>query len=176
MNTQAQETRDAAVAQIEAFEAQWQYDSSYMKHMLAEHPQAFALFQAMIPMAGFRRKAAKELYHVAKLSAFQVVDCGSCLQLAVRTARSDGLSPELIRAVLQEPDQLPEELAQVRRFVWALDEEEPPPAAQREALRERIGEQAMIEISLVVAAAGVFPKIKKVLGYFESAREMPIEI
>lgn len=173
-------TRDkassGALRQIEAFENQWNYDSAYMKHMLAVHPEAFRLFQAVIPMAGFRRQTPKEAFHVAKLTAFQVVDCGTCLQLAVRVAKSDGIDSELIEAVLFHPERLSGDLAEIRDFVRALGEDGPKMAAMRERLQARLGEPALVEIGLCVAAAGVFPMLKKVLGYFESARQMNIEI
>ncbi len=176
MNKHPDTETSRVLAQIEAFEARWHYDSAYMKHMLRAHPEAFSVFQAVLPMVEFRRSTTAEVSHVVKLAAFQMLDCGPCLQLAIDRARADGIPPARIQAVLEEPSSLPEDLADIRTFVRSLFGEASISPEQRGRLRLQWGEEVMVEIALLIAAAGVFPMIKKVLGYFESARTMRIQV
>jgi hypothetical protein len=50
--------------------------------------------------------------------------------------------------------------------VVTTDEEKAAPL--RESLRARLGEEALIELSFAIAAARVFPTVKRGLGYATS--------
>lgn len=60
--------KQAALAQIEAFERHYKYDSSYMKSMLEHAPEALEVFNGFTPMAGHRKHAPLDVYFAAKLT------------------------------------------------------------------------------------------------------------
>lgn len=148
-----------------------QYDVSYMLHMLYEHPEALKLFQQVIPLAHCRRFAPLDVFAVAKLTGFQVADCGACLQLSIRLMLEAGVDRAIVEGAVTGEPALPEDLAKVQRFVQSLDRYDAETDALRDELREAYGEAALIDIGMVVTAAQMFPRMKRVLGYFDSARE-----
>ncbi len=162
--------------ELESFEKRHHYDTAYMRHMLEENPEAYAVFSHFIPMASHRKHAPLEAFCVARIAAFQQHDCGACLQLAIRKAREEGVSVELIRRTLDGGAGLPEPLARVRRMVGAMADNAPEMDALREQIRADFGEPAWIEMAACIAAAAVFPTIKKALGYFQSCALARIEV
>jgi len=61
-----------------------------------------------------------DVYYVAKLAAMKTEDCGECLQLNIRFALEQGISKELVRAVINGGNNLPEDLKEVHDFVVAI--------------------------------------------------------
>lgn len=167
----------AAHAMLDRYSAHYQYDVSYIRHLLETDPAAYKVFEAFLPMASYRGEAPIDVIFAAKLSAMQQQDCGACLQLTIRQALEAGLTPEVVQAVLGRGDDafLPPHLERIQRFVRALPEENEETQNLREAIREAHGEGTLVALSLVVAACGVFPAIKRVFGAFQSCALMDFE-
>ena len=76
----------------------------------------------------------------------------------------------------ERPDVLPEDLAEVYRFtsgvVGATGEED----ALRERIRQRYGEDGLVELGLAIASARVFPITKRALGYATACALVDIEV
>ncbi|WP_309380441.1 hypothetical protein [Cerasicoccus frondis] len=160
---------------IEAYAAKYDYDVSYMLHMLEHNPAALQLFQQVIPLANCRQHAPLDVFFVAKLAAFRQSDCGACLQLSIRLALEAGVSRDIVVGAVKGTPALPPHLADVQRFVQSLDDYSAETNDLRKTLRARYGEAALIEIALVVTAAYLFPRTKRVLGYFESCQLMQFD-
>ena len=62
--------------------------------------------------------------------------------------------------------------AEVAEFARAVVGPHEDGGARRESIRARIGDRALAELALGIAAAGAFPRIKRALG-FASACETP---
>lgn len=164
------------LSEIQHFESTYQYDTTYMKAMLAASPAAYEVFEHFLPMASFRQSANPEVYFTAKLTAFRMVDCGPCLQLAVRMAREGGLDAERIRKVLDASTPLQPELERIRTFVRAILVGETDPHALRSEIEKAYGVETVVEIALVVAAAQVFPVVKRAMGHYQSCATVAIEV
>ena len=166
-----------AHALLDRYSAHYQYDVGYIRHLLETDPTAYKVFEAFLPMAGYHGEAPIDVIFTAKLCAMQGQDCGACLQPTIRQALEAGLAPEVVRAILGMGDEalLPPHLEQIQRFVRALSIEDGETQALREAIRETHGEGTLVALSLVVAACGVFPAIKRVFGLFESCALMEFE-
>ncbi len=177
MTLHAKTRYDERLEEIARFEAENQYDATYMKELLRDAPDAYEVFAGFLPMAGHRASCPADLYHVASIAAYRQVDCGPCLQLAIRRARADGVAPELIKATLSAAtDGLSPDQARVRAFARGLLVGDPEIDALRQQLVASHGPVAVAEIALRVAAAHVFPVVKRALGHYRSCSLAPLEI
>jgi alkylhydroperoxidase family enzyme len=148
------------------FEREWGYDTSYMRTVLDECGVG-----ALMPMNGvqklskYRYDVPTDVYYTAVLLATRHGDCGPCLQLGVKMAQKDGVSPETLRAVLagdreamSEPVRLSYDFA---RAVLARDGWD---GAAREELRRRYGARAIVSLAYGMAGGGFYPAFKYALG------------
>ncbi|MBD5781107.1 hypothetical protein IEN85_16530 [Pelagicoccus sp. NFK12] len=174
--TQTTDPKQAALSQIEAFEAAYGYDATYMKAMLEHAPEALEVFNGFVPMAGHREHAPLEVYFAAKLTAYRIADCGPCLQLAVRMAQEAGVSDALIRALVFDKGELSELLARTRDFTRACLANQPDCESLRTELSWELGPAAMSELALAIAAAQVFPVVKRATGYYQSCSLVTLEV
>ena len=142
----------------------------YMRHVVRVSLRAFLKFALFTPLAAHGRKLPVVLYHTACFVATRHEDCGTCVQITVNLARHDGVPDELLRTLIAgHPEQLPDEARDVYLFADAVvnvDEEKAAPL--RERLRACLGEEGLIELSFAIAAARVFPTVKRGLGYATS--------
>jgi hypothetical protein len=166
----------AEIKDIAAFEARYRYDATYLTEMLSSSPEAYRVFSGFLPMAQFRLAAAPEVYFTAKVTAFREVDCGPCLQLAIRMAREAGVSKTLIHNLLQPESTLSPVLASVRSFSRAVLAGAPECNELRAKLLKELGAAAMIEIGLAIASAQGFPVLKRAMGHYRSCSATPLEV
>lgn len=160
---------------LDGFATHYRYDVGYLRELLETDPIAFKVFEAFLPMASYQGDAPTDVVFVAKLAAMRLNDCGACLQLTIRQALESGVPVEVVRAAAGTGQELPLELTPVYRLVQAAHTYAAETQTHREAVRTRHGEGALAAIALVVAAAGVFPTMKRLLGTFESCALMDFE-
>ncbi len=141
----------------------------YARHILRTSLRAFLKFAKIMPFAAYRRKLPADAAHIAHLVAARDEDCGTCVQIAINIAAQEGMKHAWIQAALDErPDDLPAELAEVYRFTEAVVTKSGQEEELREAIRERYGEEALIELALAISGSRVYPMVKRVLGYAKS--------
>jgi len=141
----------------------------YVRHILRTSLPAFFKFALFTPLAQHRRKLPAAVYRVARIVATQDEDCGTCVQIEVNLARREGVSGNLICAVLNNrPGDLTPELADVYRFTKAVVEASGEEEELRRRIRQRYGEEGLVELALGIAAARVFPVTKRALGFAKS--------
>lgn len=149
----------------------------YLRHVVDVSPVAFVRFASIMPFANSRKVLPKEAWFVAQIVALQNEDCGPCLQITVNLARQAGVSPELLKAALDgNVDALSEDLANVYRFTQGVVHNTGEGDSLRETLRHRYTERGLIELSYAVAAARIFPTVKRVLGYAQSCSLTPVQV
>jgi alkylhydroperoxidase family enzyme len=149
----------------------------YVRHLVRTSLPAFFKFALFTPLSQHRRKLPPAPYRVARIVATRDEDCGTCVQIEVNLARKDGVPADVIRAVLNNrPEDLPAELADVYRFAKSVVEASGEEEELRERVRERYGEEALVELALGIAAARVFPVTKRALGYATSCALVKVKI
>lgn len=168
MKPKTETNRDQAMEQIAAFEARYGYDASYMKEMAEHALAALDIFNGFTPMAGHRNQAPLEVYFTAKITAYAYADCGPCYQLAIDFAKEAGVANELLDALVNGKEALPRELETIRAFTIAVLEAHPECDSLRAEIEARYGRATVIELGLVIAAAQVFPVVKRSMGHFKS--------
>jgi alkylhydroperoxidase family enzyme len=138
----------------------------YVRHILRTSLPAFFKFALFTPLSQHRRKLPPTPYRVARIVATRDEDCGSCVQIEVNLARREGVPVDIIRAVVNDrPEELTPELADVYGFTKAVVEASGEEEDLRQRIRDRYGEEGLVELALGMAAARLFPITKRALGY-----------
>ena len=105
---------------IDKFEREWNYDGSYARKIIDASPRAAWLFFRGAALGQFRRDVPIAPWYAAGITAVRHEDCGPCTQLGVTMAERAGVSPAVLRSVLEDdPDSMPAEVALVWKFTRA---------------------------------------------------------
>lgn len=148
----------------------------YLRHILRTSLPAFFKFALFTPLAQHRHTLPSAPLRIAHIIATQDEDCGSCVQIAVNLARRDGVPAEVIHAVLDgRPEKLTPDLADVYHFTRAVVAASGEEDVYRQRLRDRFGEEGLVELALGIATARVFPITKRALGYATSCSLVKIK-
>jgi hypothetical protein len=138
------------------------------RYMLEHSPGSFLAFSTVQTWTNRHKAVPVEVYYTAKIAAYREEDCGTCLQIAVNLALQAGVSRELVRNLAYGREELlSAELRDVYRFAekQANRTDDDP---LRERMRERYGDEGLIELALAIASALMFPAFKRTLGYAKS--------
>lgn len=148
----------------------------YLRHIVDVSPSAFLRFAAIMPFANSRKTLPPDAWFVAQLVALQQEDCGPCVQIGVNLAKESGVDPRVIRAALEaDRAALSKELAAVFDFTRAVLATEDVDAL-RQTIRERYGEQGLIELAYAIAGSRVPPTVKRALGFATSCSTAPVDV
>src|SRR5262245_43076830 len=155
--------------QLDAAERKLGEPVDYLRHILRYSLGGFLAFARFMRLASYRKTLPASAYGVAGLVATRAEDCGTCVQIGVNLARQEGVSPDILRAVIdRRPEDLPQDLADVYHFAESIVEQRGDEGDLRERLRARYGEEGLIELALGIASCRVFPTVKRALGYATS--------
>ena len=162
---------------LEGFQNHFNYDTTYMQTMLKENVNAYATFEAFLPMASFKEVTASDVIFVVKLTSMKNEDCGACLQLNVDMAVEAGVDKEIIKEVVfNEGKNLSKQLKEVYDFTLAVSNNENIDSKIYDKMNEQYSKAVMTEIALAIASTKVFPAIKKVLNDFHSCSVIEIKV
>ncbi|MDJ0949476.1 MAG: hypothetical protein QNJ94_11195 [Alphaproteobacteria bacterium] len=165
-----------AKRQLKAFSDRYDYDVTYMEHMLDVSPDAFFKFAGLTELAQHREAAPTEAFYAAKLVGALAEDCGPCVQLVVDMAREAGLSPGSIEGVLTRNfAKMDVDTALGFRFAEALVGRTPDLDDARDVVRAQWGEAAVIDLTLGTQIGRVFPMVKAGLGFAKSCQRVQID-
>jgi alkylhydroperoxidase family enzyme len=115
--------------------------------------------------------------HIASIVSAMADDCGSCVQIGVNLARNAGVPRDVLAAVVERsPERLSDELADVYRFATAVTENSPEQEEYREAVRNRYGDEGLVEIAMAIALHRVFPTLKRGLGFAKSCSLVRVDV
>jgi len=162
---------------IESFGTHYNYDTSYMKEMLRVAPEAYETFENFLPMASYSKNTPKDVLHVTKIAAMQFEDCAACLQLAVDIALEAGVDKEIIKDVLFNKAQgLSSELKYIYDFTLAVVQNIPVTDEMYTKIEYTYSPDIIVELSLAIASAKVFPAIKRTLNEAKSCSVVEVRI
>ena len=156
-------------AQLEAFAAAYDYDTTYLRTLHDASPGAFAAFHGARGLAEYRRMLTLEAHFVARIAAMQSEDCGACGQLNVRMAIEAGVDRQLLRDLLDHPERLPELLRDIRdhAVAAAAGGEGAHAVAAKERtdrLRWALGAEGFAELAALITGCRLYPGLKRALG------------
>lgn len=149
----------------------------HLRHIASTSLTALGKISLLAPLGNHRRALPADAFHVARLLATLHEDCDDCVQIEVNLAHKDGVSPQIIRAVLdRQPRELPIELNGVYRFTEAVLDRTGDDEWLRDQLRNIYGDEAVVELAVAIAMARFFPTAKRALGYAKSCSLEPVKV
>ena len=155
---------------FDAYEREFDYDTSYLRDIYAVSPRAFWRFTKFIGLSTYREAAPYDAWFAAKLVGTLAEDCGPCTQLVVTMAERAGVNAATLRAILAGDEAaMSADAALGYRFSRAVLSRD---VALGDELREEIisrwGQKAVISLAFAVASSRVFPTVKYALGHGKS--------
>lgn len=161
---------------LKDFSARYDYDVSYLTHMLDVSPSAFMKFTGVMELAQHRGAAPSDAMFAAAMVGALTEDCGPCVQLNVNMALEAGMSPQSIEAVLTRNQAAMN--ADTRLgflFADALVRRALEENAARDAVQDEWGEPGVVDLTLAVQISRVFPMVKAGLGYAKTCQRVQVE-
>lgn len=162
---------------IRSAEKQHGESLDYLREMFDKSPGAFWQFVKVAKASGYRNKLPAAPFHVARLVAVRIQDCGPCVQTCVNLAKADGVEPAVLKAALAgDFDALPESLGDVARFSAAVATGSGEEETYRDRLRAVFGDEAMVELALAITMCQTFPILKRALGHAKSCSLVKVDV
>jgi len=158
------------------FAKRYDYDVSYMRDLIDTDPAAFFAFSKVQGLAGYR-KGPPEAVVAAALVGTLAEDCGPCTQIVVRMAEEKGVSPKVLKAVLEGDEAgMGPDAALAWRFARAsLARDMNAADPLRDEIVERWGGKALASIALAIASARVYPTVKYALGHGKTCSKVMVK-
>ena len=164
-------------ARITAAEKDLGVSLEYCRYILRVSLRASMKFAKFLGVDEYRRVLPAAPCYVARIVAVRDEDCGSCVQIAVNQARKAGILADQLQTVLDgRPNDLPEELREAYHFAEAVVTRNGQEDAWRERIRQRYGDEGLIEMALAIASCRTFPITKRALGYAVSCSNVAIRV
>jgi hypothetical protein len=160
---------------LDKFEKSFDYDASYMRHVLRVSPASLFKF-SLGSQAADQKAAPMEALFAAGLVGTLSEDCGPCVQVGVDIATAQGMDPAIMRAVIAgDLEAMGETASLAYRFAHASlarDMEACDPL--RDEIVRRWGDPALVAISLILMQSRMYPTLKYALGYGKACSRVKV--
>ena len=160
---------------LDGFEKTFNYDASYMRHVLRVSPASLVKF-ALGTRAPDVKAAPAEALIAAGLVGTMAEDCGPCVQVGVDIATENGVDSKVLRAIVAGDETAMGETAALGyRFAKAsLARDMVACDPLRDEIVRRWGDKALVAISLALVAARMYPTLKYALGHGKSCSRVVV--
>ena len=146
----------------------------YLRTIADTSAAAFIKMAAFAPLAGHRQHAPPAVWHLARLAATRVHDCGTCVQIVVNQARADGVPAPTLQAALDgDESALTDGERLAIRFGQAVAAGDGAHDAGADVERQW---GTAVRVELAVATASVFPLLKRRLGQDVACALVTVEV
>lgn len=166
---------EAFLEQINGFEKHYQYDTTYMREMLAASVAMYDKFNNIMPLVSHRELLDVDTYMVAKLATMAFEDCGECLQLNIKMAQEQEVSENIIHGAINGGKGLSAELKDIHDFALMISNNTRDERLVK-LVESRLNKGQLLELGIAVATTKIFPVLKRALGYAKSCSLTPLEI
>jgi len=160
---------------LDKFEKTFNYDASYMRHVLGVNPWSLLKF-SLGTQALDHKAAPPELLVAAGLYGTLQEDCGPCVQVGVDIATANGVDPKVLRAIIAGDEAAMGETAALgyrfARASLARDMQACDPL--RDEIVRRWGDKALVAVSLGMVASRMYPTLKYALGYGKACSRVKV--
>ncbi len=161
---------------LEQFRERYDYDVSYMEHMLNISPNAFFKFAKIMDASKHHEAAPVDALYAAKIVGAVTEDCGPCVQLVVKMAGEAGMGADQIKAVLKRDiEAMNEDTALGYHFADAVVRRAYNADEVRDSVRTAWGDAGVIDLALGLQVGRLFPMIKAALGYAITCHRVEID-
>jgi hypothetical protein len=150
-------------------------ESEYMHEVARAPGHAFEKFAHFMPASMHRYQAPADLFHMARIGATLVEDCGPCALTAARWALVDKVPRDLVNAALvrDPPDG---DLKTAFDFGQAIATQSPEAFALGDAIEAKHGRTTRFELAMTSAIVRSYPAMKRGLGLTKSCSITKLEI
>lgn len=161
---------------LAAFEKEFGYDASYMRHVLDTDFGAFVRFARMASAAKYRKDVPLDVYTAVSIVGVLVADCGPCTQLGVTMALREGVPAVTLAKLLRgDEDAMTEPTRLGARFARAVLARDPAADELRAEIERRYGPRAVISLGLALVGSQLYPTFKYALGYGHACQRIEVE-
>ncbi len=138
-------------------------ESDYIHEIAAAPGGAFERFKHFMPATMHRHEAPADLFHLAKIGATLVEDCGPCALTAAQGALADGVDAALVNSALAA-DPPEGDLKTAFVFGAAIARQAGEAVALGDAIEAIYGRTVRLELAMTAATVRVYPAMKRGLG------------
>lgn len=160
---------------LDKFETTFNYDASYMRHVLRVNTASMFKF-SLGSQAADRKAAPMEALFAAGLVGTLSEDCGPCVQVGVDIATAQGMDPAVMRGVIAgDLTGMGETASLAYRFAQASlarDMEACDPL--RDEIVRRWGDAGLVAISLTLMQSRMYPTLKYAMGYGKTCSRVKV--
>ena len=139
--------------------------ADHLRRIHAAWPGGFWRLMLLMPLMGGPRHAPARLFHLARLGAALREDCGACVAIELRFAKTDGVDAGTLHQAMKDRASLPAHERAAFDYGWHVAGAEAIPDEIDYQLRTRCGEAGFVELAIAATTARVFPAVKRGLGY-----------
>jgi hypothetical protein len=152
--------------QLEKFGRKWGYDTGYVREIVDEAGVGALMPMQALKKLGSYRKVPLDAYYGAALTSGKAADCGPCLQLGVSMAESEGVKPQMIRAILEQDyaNCSKEALLGAELALATIARDGTGDEARAEILK-RWGRAGLVSLAYAILAAQAYPAFKYAIGH-----------
>ena len=150
-------------------------ESDYIREIAAASGGALEKFKHFQPATFHRHETPADLFHMTRMGATLVEDCGPCAITCAEIALSDGVDRDLInRALSADPPEGDMKTAFV--FGAAIARQAAEAFALGDAIEASYGRTVRLELAMTAATVRAYPAMKRGLGLTRSCSITKLEV
>jgi hypothetical protein len=150
-------------------------ESAYFHEVSHAPGNALEKLAHFMPATMHRHAAPPDLFHMTRIGATLVEDCGPCALIAARGALSDGVPKDLVNAALASKP-----LGGDRQTAFdlgrAIARQAPEASSLGDAIEAKYGRTVRLELAMTAATVRAYPGLKRGLGLTTSCSLTKLEV
>ena len=150
-------------------------ESEYIRELAAAPGHALEKFKHFMPATMHRYEAPADLFHMARIAATLVEDCGPCALTAAEGAVRDGVDSVLVNAALaaEPPDG---DLKTAFVFGAAIGRQSAEAFVLGDAIEATYGRNVRLELAMTAATVRAYPAMKRGMGLSKACALTPLRV
>ena len=151
-------------------------DESAYFHEIAKAPgHAFEKMAHFMAVTTHRHDAPADLFHMARIGATLIEDCGPCALTAAQGALAEKVARDLVNMALSAKP--PEgDMKMAFDFGQAIALHAPEATALGDALEAKFGRTVRLELAMTAATVRAYPAMKRGLGLGKPCSMVPMKV
>lgn len=150
-------------------------EAAYVRELASAPGHLLEKFKHLMPVTQHRHVAPPDLFHMARIGATLVEDCGPCALTAAAGALADGVPRERVNAALASSPPSGE-LATAFRFGEAISRQSPDAFSLGDEIEAAFGRAVRLELAVAAATVRVYPSMKRGLGLSRACSLTRLEV
>ncbi len=150
-------------------------ESAYVHEVGNAPGHALEKLQHFMPVTMHRYAAPADLFHLARIGATLIEDCGPCALIAARGALSDGVPKSLVNAALASKP-LDGDRQTAFDFGQAIARQSADALPLGDAIEAKYGRIVRLELAMTAATVRAYPGMKRGLGLTKSCSLAKLEV